>query len=440
MLDSLTSSRQPREPALLALGLRLARAANRDRAHVLMTLETGGGGSARHVLDLSAGLIARGVCVTLAYSGRRAERWFEQRVRALPGLHAARVDMAREISFRDVSAALAIRRHLTRFGPFDVVHGHSSKGGALARLAAIGLGVPRVYTPHAFVTLNPTLGALKGAVYATAERVLGRVAEAVICVSQEEHAHALALGLPAEKLHLVPNGIGRLPDGNRSEARRKLELEPKHVCIGFVGRLSPQKAVHRLVDAFAEVRRAVPECRLALVGAGPEEPALRALAARHGVADEIAWMGMEDGPSLMAGFDVFALPSLYEGFPYVLLEAAHRKLPIVTTQIGGAANVVQDGVNGFIVREPEPTRYAECLTRLARDSLLRARMSAAAVVAVRAMTAEQMVERTLDVYAAAAKIKQQSREDDRNGRTGRLARARNTFAAATFDAARTERG
>lgn len=437
MVHPFRLSRQSKESTLLALASRLARAASRDRAHVLMTLETGGGGSARHVLDLAAGLIARGVCVTLIYSGRRAERWFEERVLKLKGLQAARVDIARELGIGDLSAALAIRRHLTRFGPFDLVHGHSSKGGALARLAAIGLDVPRVYTPHAFVTLNPTLGGLHRAAYATAERVLGRAAEAVICVSEEEHAHALTLGLPAERLHLVPNGIRRLPEANRAEARRELMLGKEDVCIGFVGRLSPQKAVHRLVEAFARVRRAVPLCRLALVGAGPEEPALRALAARLGVADGIVWMGMGDGPSLMAGFDVFALSSLYEGFPYVLLEAAHRRLPIVTMQTGGAASVVHDGVNGFLVPQSEPQRYAECLTRLAQDPLQRLRMSAATVAAAHAMTADQMVERTLDVYAAAEQVKQRSREDGRNGRTGRVARARDAFANASLDAART---
>jgi glycosyltransferase involved in cell wall biosynthesis len=409
------------EASLRAVGLRLVRAARRDRVHVLMVLETGGGGAARHVVDLSRGLIDRGYCVTLAYSAKRAEPSFLEEIHAVPDLQCVRIEMTRHVSIMDLQAARAIRAYLLQFGPFQVVHGHSSKGGALARIAAIGTEAARVYTPHAFVTLNPSLDRARRAIYSKAERALSHFADAIICVSREELDHALQLGIEPARLHLVPNGVDPLPPTERSVVRRKLGLEDGHVCVGFVGRLNAEKGVDRLVQAFADVRRRVPSARLALVGAGPEENALRDLSVRLNVSDATTWLGNADGRTLMAGFDIFAFPSLYEGSPYVLLEAAQRGLPIVTTSVGGADQIVADGVSGFLVPRDDTTKFAECLLRLCSDPALRARMTAAPAGSVRPRTAQQMIEETLKVYSAAGKARQLSAKS--HGRIKSLLRA-----------------
>jgi glycosyltransferase involved in cell wall biosynthesis len=145
-----------------------------------------------------------------------------------------------------------------------------------------------------------------------------------------------------------------------------------------------------------------------LVGDGPEENALRDLSAHLNVTDATTWLGNADGRTLMAGFDVFAFPSLYEGSPYVLLEAAQRGLPIVTTNVGGADQIVADGVTGFLVPRDDTTKFAECLLRLCGDTALRARMSAPTAGSARPQTAQQMIEETLKVYAAAGNARQQS--------------------------------
>jgi glycosyltransferase involved in cell wall biosynthesis len=288
------------------------------------------------------------------------------------------------------------------------VHGHSSKGGALSRIAAIGTEAARVYTPHALVTLNPILGRARRAIYSTAELTLSRLADAIICVSREELDHALRLGVDPARLHLVPNGIDPLPAVERSVVRRRLGLEGSQICIGFVGRLTAEKAVDRLLQAFAEIHRRVPGTRLAVVGSGPEEQALRDLSARLNVADATVWLGSADGHTLMAGFDVFAFPSLYEGCAYVLLEAAQRGLPIVTTDVGGAEQTVEHGKTGFIVPRDGTTNFVECLLRLCRDGALRTRVTAATAESARQWTGQRMIEETLKVYSAAEKTRQES--------------------------------
>ena len=400
--------KRPDEPTLLGLGHRLVRDTQRGRPNVLLVLETGGGGSGRHVVDLARGLIQRDYCVTLAYSTLRAEASFLDEIHSTADLHCVRIDMTRAVSAMDLEAARAIRAYLRQFGPFQVVHGHSSKAGALSRIAAIGTNAARIYTPHAFVTLDPRLDAARRAVYATAERALSHLADAIICVSSEELDHALHLGIDRAKLHLVNNGVNPLTDVRRSDVRERLALESDEVCIGYVGRLEAGKAVDRLLHAFAEVRRQQPRTRLVLVGAGPEEAALRGLSARLSIADAVTFVGAGDGRTLMAGFDVFAFASLYEGFPYALLEAAQRGLPIVTTKVGGADQIVVSGATGYVIAQDDATSFAQCLLRLCSDAVLRAGMSAAATDVVQQWTTKRMIDDTIKVYSAAEGVRQDS--------------------------------
>jgi glycosyltransferase involved in cell wall biosynthesis len=406
---------------LLGLGHRLVRDTQRGRSNVLLVLETGGGGAGRHVVDLARGLIQRGYCVALAYSRLRAETPFLEEIHATADLHCIRIDMTRAVSAMDLSAARAIRAYVRQFGPFEVVHGHSSKAGALSRIAALGTEAARIYTPHAFVTLDPRLDPARRTMYATAERALSHLADAIICVSNDELNHAVLLGIDRAKLHLVRNGVGPLTEVSRSDVRQRLALQQDEVCIGYVGRLEASKGVDRLLHAFAEVRRQQPHTRLALVGAGPEEAALRSLSARLNVADAVTFVGAGHGPTLMAGFDVFAFASLYEGFPYVLLEAAQRGLPIVTTKVGGADDLLVSGATGYVVGQDDAASFAQCLLRVCSDAGLRERMSASAVDVARQWTTQRMIDDTIKVYSAA----QASRQDaaSRPGTFKRLLRA-----------------
>jgi glycosyltransferase involved in cell wall biosynthesis len=372
---------------------------------ILLVLENAGAGSGRHVIDLAAGLLRRGHAVTLIYSAGRCEPWFEDAAGSLPGLERAQVGMVRGPHPSDLRSCLEIRRHIARRGPFDVIHGHSSKGGALARLAGAGTTSAVVYTPHAFYTLDPQLGALRRAWYATLERLLARRSDAIICVSAAERAHALALGMPERLLFEVHNRIGPLPPPNRERARAAMGLRDGEVCIGFVGRLAPQKGLDRLLRAFADVAATQGEARLAIAGSGPQEQPLRQLVRGHGLEGRVLFLGQTDGPAVMAGFDVFALASRYEAFPYVLLEAAQRGLPIVTTLVGGAREIVQEGVNGYVLAQEDGAGLAQRLRELCRDPARRAAMGRAGQAALGAGV-DEMVDQTLAVYGRAVQAKE----------------------------------
>jgi glycosyltransferase involved in cell wall biosynthesis len=310
--------------------------------------------------------------------------------------------MERAPGLRDVRAVRALRQLLAA-QRFDVVHGHSSKAGALARIACAGSGVPALYTPHAFVTLDPQLGAAARLLYGTTERILSWLGECVVCVSEEERHQALALGIAGRRLAVIPNGLAPLPAADRPAARRALGLDAQAVCVGFVGRLTPQKAVARLVAAFAQACPPGSPGRLVIVGDGPDRAALERQATELGVRDRVVLAGEADGPALMAGFDLFVLPSRYEAFPYVLLEAAARALPIITTQVGGAASVVRPGENGYIVPQADDAAamvaaLAAPIGALVRDPSRREALGRRSAAIAGGLGVDAMVERTVALY------------------------------------------
>jgi glycosyltransferase involved in cell wall biosynthesis len=366
------------------------------RWRVLLVLETSGGGSGRHVIDLARGLSDRGHEVHVVYSGTRIEQRFANEIRAAARLQHTRINMRRAPHPSDLLAIKRLRAYLARCGPFDIVHGHSSKGGAMARLAAIGHAAIRVYTPHAFRTLDPLLNPVLRLTYTVVEWLLCRLTDGVILVSEEERDHALALGLSPHKLFVVQNGLEPVQMPKRTEARRGLGLNENIVCIGFVGRFVPQKAPQRLVNAFRRLASRFPHLRLVMVGDGPLAPELYQLAQRLGLNGRINWLDNTHGPEIMPAFDIFVMPSLYEAFPYVLVEAAAAGLPIVATPVGGTSAIIQNAANGFLINDTED--LAQTVARLVEDPSLCRRMGETSRRIARTYTVQNMVEKTCAVY------------------------------------------
>jgi glycosyltransferase involved in cell wall biosynthesis len=366
---------------------------------ILLALEPGGGGVARHVVDLASGLLARGHDVEIAYAPGRAEQWYLDALQSL-GAPLHPLSLKRAIGWHDMRAVGELRRLLKNRPTFDIVHAHSSKAGAILRLAAVAYPARRVYTSHALVTMSPELPLAARIVYGMAERVLAPLAHGIICVSDEERQHARSLGIAARRLHVINNGMGPLPPVARAELRRELQLADSDVCIAFVGRLAAQKAAHRTIAALAEARTRCSRLCLLMVGDGEQRAALQEQAERLGIGGKVRFTSDSNGARLMAACDLFALSSHYEAFPYVFLEAAARGLPIVTTDVGGAAAVVSEGVNGYIVPQHRLELFAGHLARLGNDPELRARMSAASRNTAQRFSLDNMVEQTLDTYRA----------------------------------------
>ncbi|MFC3165266.1 glycosyltransferase family 4 protein [Ciceribacter thiooxidans] len=366
---------------------------------VLQVLEPSGGGSGRHFIDLCGGLAAQGHAVTAVYSPVRAEARFVEDLLSRNRHRVIALPMQRAVGPWDAVAWWQLREIIKREGPFDIIHGHSSKAGALTRLRLPGRHTPRVYTPHAFRTMDPTLGDKGRLVYGAVERFLGRhLSERVICVSDSEYDHAISLGIPAGKLRVVVNGVAPVPSDRRAELRAGWDIPDEAVVFGFVGRLQPQKAPERLVAAFARTAAQMPQAHLLMIGAGEMEAELRRQIATTGVSDRIRLTAELPGNEAIQAFDALVMPSRYEAMSYVMLEAATAGKPLILSEVGGVSTVLEDGVNGILVgNDDDPTELAAAMASLG-DPATRTRLTANAVARAGRYGLDVMVSQTLSVY------------------------------------------
>jgi len=375
--------------------------AHQTQLRILLIVECSGGGTGRHVLDLAQGLLSRGHEVHMLYSTNRIDRMFQDRLAEIPNLHQAIVPMRTGPHPSDFSAVRAIRRYLRQNGPFNAIHGHSSKGGALARLAAVGTSVPSYYTLHGLIMMDPGLPKWKWLLYLTIELGLSLRTKNIIAVSPEESRAAKKLGLGRARVITIPNGVGAPELTPRAEARRAIGVEENAIVIGFVGRLVDQKAPDVLLTAFAATAKITPNARLAMVGAGPLDEELRALAARLNIAEKIIWLGERDARGVLAGFDIFALSSRKEGLPYVVLEAMAAALPIVATTSAGVEILVIPNENGHVAKTGDANSFAQGLISLTTNPTRLATYGQASQKRAALFTIDNMVDQTINAYRAA---------------------------------------
>jgi glycosyltransferase involved in cell wall biosynthesis len=196
-------------------------------------------------------------------------------------------------------------------------------------------------------------------------------------------AETAARYAPAGKpVTVVPYGVDLRqfqPEAKRSRPE-PAEGTSDEVVIGAVARLSKEKGLHYLLEAFAAVAGSHPEARLLLAGEGPERGRLERLAARLGLGERVRFLGEaphEQVPAVLQELDVFAMPSTWEGFGVAALEAEAMEVPVVASNIHGIPDVVVDGETGLLVPPRDPQALATALERLASDAGLRRRLGQA---------------------------------------------------------------
>jgi len=297
---------------------------------------------------------------------------------------------------RNVAAIRRVRRLIRRSQP-DLVHGHASIGGAAARLAASGTGVPRVYSPN---------GLMPGRAVHAAERLLGSLTDRFVAVSESE-ADLVARRriVPRERVAVIPNGIELTPPGPPTlDLRARLQLRDDTPLVGSVGRLAAQKAPEVFVRACARVASSQPEAHFVLVGDGPLRDVVNSEVEATGLDGRFAYLpGLRGAATVMGQFDVFVLASRYEGCPYAPLEAMRAGTPVVLTDVVGNRDTVVDDESGLVVAPDDPEALAAAVNRLLGDRWLRRRLAAAGRkrVAVR-FDVRLMVDRLAVLYRSLA--------------------------------------
>ncbi|MDX6420731.1 MAG: hypothetical protein QOG28_5351 [Trebonia sp.] len=264
---------------------------------------------------------------------------------------------------------------------FDVVHTHSSKAGALGRLAAHRLEIGRiVHTFHGF-PFHQFQSWPRRSAYIQIERSVGRFTDVFLAVGPAVAAEAVTRRIaPPERIRTIGVALAKAlnPPGplDRAEARRLLGVPPGMQVVGTVGRLAFQKAPEDFVHALAGLRRS--DVFGVWIGDGPLRAKTERIAKKLGLADRMLFTGeRNDVAALLPGIDVFAMASRYEGLPCAIVEAMSAGLPVVATAVNAVPDVVIAGETGLLAPPGMPDLLGRAIGHLLDNPAYAARLGAA---------------------------------------------------------------
>jgi len=305
--------------------------------------------------------------------------------------------------FTDAQVILRLRQ-LFRREKFDLVHAHGSKAGFIARVAAIGSGIPVVYSPHNFA-FHAGVPRWQAHIFAFIEKLAARFFTAkIITVSDGEQAMARQFGVGTPDLFVtVHSGVDLSAFSRRvniSEQKAALGVPREAQVVGAVGRLSEQKNPLAFVRLAARVHEKDPNAHFVWIGEGPLEKQSRQLAIELGVKNVLHFVGQRtDVPSDLRALDVFVMTSHWEAFSLALLEAMACELPTVTSNLPGIAEAVTNGESGYLHSVDDVDGMSVSVLEILEDRELARRMGANARRRVeQEFTRAQMMDKLMQVY------------------------------------------
>jgi len=212
--------------------------------------------------------------------------------------------------------------------------------------------------------------------------LISRAADVVLAVSEQDRRRMIEIEgidpVTIRVLPIAPWAFGlHSPSNGSIDLRKDLQIPAEVPVLGAVGGLRAQKAYEVLIQASAPLAAEFPGLRVLIVGRGPEEPRLRRLIVELGLEETVSLLGRWDAariPDFLLALDIAVNCSDYEGTPASIVEFMAAGLPVVATDVGGTAEVVQHGVNGLLVGRRDVTGLAGAIAELLRDPEKRRRM------------------------------------------------------------------
>jgi glycosyltransferase involved in cell wall biosynthesis len=310
------------------------------------------GGAESYGFTLGAAMARRGHEVLLLANRDNGPLF----AREIPqGMRARALDRTSRLDPRILSFLIG---HVRRFRP-HVIHSHNFEADTWARF--LGLLFPKiVVVSHLHSSRIVTRRSWHRA---WIDRILYRRSDQILALT-EDHRRFLTgwIGVPAEKLEILPNGI----DTNRFASPAETDRDRKHVVC--VASLTDVKNHADLLAAWIEVSREVPEARLTLIGEGPLRANLERQASRSGIERCVEFAGLQtDTRPHLRRAGIFALSSKQESMPLALLEAMASGLACVAPRVGGIPEILQGGTAGLLVAPRDPQALAEALRNLLQD-------------------------------------------------------------------------
>lgn len=289
------------------------------------------------------------------------------------------VEMTRAIGSSDLKAIKEVRALIKKYNP-DIVYAHSSKAGAITRVADIGLKNHCIYNPHGWA-FNMRCSAKKKAMYTAIEKIAAPFCDKIICISDAEKQSALDKKICKEdKLQVIFNGVDIEAYENEVHGavkRKDLNIPEDAFVVGMVGRISPQKAPDVFVKMAKHVKDEVPNVHFIIVGNGNQEDEIRKYAEDNDFSNSLHITGWVDNPmSYVELFDVACLLSRWEGFGLALPEYMMAGKPIVASRVDAIPNIIRNGENGLLVEVDDDIGTSKAVLRILREDGLRKKIVA----------------------------------------------------------------
>lgn len=284
--------------------------------------------------------------------------------------------LVREV--KNFFAIIKILRRLKKEDPDLILHTHSTKAGIVGRWAALFAGVKnRVHTIHGY-SFNQFMPWPIWLLHYLAELITSPLTTKFVCVSQADYDTGKRL-FPrfAKKATIIRAAVDASHFTTAPQDFTPAYRLDRPFVIGTISCFKPQKNLFDLLGAFATVHQKLtalncPAPRLELVGDGAQGDALKDWVIRHGLAGSVVFWGWQDNVTpILKTWDVFTLSSLWEGLPCSVIEARLCKLPVVAYNVGGIAEVIRDGKNGYVIPAGNQSRLASHLLLLAENPELR---------------------------------------------------------------------
>ncbi len=278
----------------------------------------------------------------------------------------------------------------------QIVHTWLPTANTLGRLAARHCAVP------VLISSERSADRWKGPLRRLTDRVLARHTDRIITNSEAVRRFLIGrIGLPEPLIGVIRNGLDIAEfDAASEHLSAPLPCAEGKLVVGSVGRLERQKGYPWLLPAMRAVQAALPQAQLWIAGAGPEAPELSNQVRELGLTGTVHFLGpRNDVPALMRRFDLFVLPSLWEGLPNAALEAMAARRAVVATNVDGTPEAVLDGNTGLLVPPRDSAALAQAIIALLSDEPRRRRFGQAGRQRVeREFGMERMVSETVAVY------------------------------------------
>ena len=353
------------------------------------------GGVGRHVTDLSYELANLGHSITIIHN-KIKDQALEKNFSELDRLGVIRKELVfkRNIGISDFFVSLRILFFVIFSKHFDVIHGHSSKGGVYARIAGFFSKAKIVYTPHAFFSMNTSLSTIKSKFIKYTEFFLSLCSDLIILTSKSEWEHAEYLRINESKLALIPNGSYMSPFNKIKHLTKK----KSGTNIGFVGRLSFQKDPLRAVKIFSLAYKNNKQLRFFILGDGEYLNSLNALIKKMNLSSKIKVIKQKNLNNFLLNIDLLLVTSRYEGSPYLFQDACMASIPIISTNVGGVEFFVKHDYNGYVYENDEEAAYL--INKCLMNSNFISKIPDRSINILKNFSLENMTGQTLKAYLA----------------------------------------